>query len=176
MKKLLIVVDYQNDFVDGALGFDGAELLDGPICAKIEAYRAEGAEVVCTLDTHAAAPEYLETSEGRNLPVPHCERGTHGWQLYGRTAELLEGARRFEKPSFGCTDLIAFLQKGAYDQVELCGLVSNICVVSNAIIAKAALPEARVVVDSACTASFDAEANEAALKVMESVQISVLRD
>ncbi len=175
MKKLLIVVDYQNDFVDGALGFDGAENLDQAICAKIEAYRAEGADVVCTLDTHGAPKEYLATSEGRNLPVPHCERGTHGWQLYGRTAELLEGARRFEKPAFGCTDLIGFLREGAYDQVELCGLVSNICVISNAVIAKAALPEAQVIVDSACTSCFDPVANEEALRVMEGVQVTVLR-
>ena len=175
MKKLLIVVDYQNDFVSGALGFEGADALDEPICAKIEAYRSEGADVVYTLDTHGTSEEYLATSEGRNLPVPHCERGSHGWQLFGRTAELLEGARCFEKPAFGCVDLIPFLREGAYDQVELCGLVSNICVISNAVIAKAALPESQVIVDAACTSCFDAVANEEALRVMEGVQITVLR-
>ena len=99
MKRLLIVVDYQKDFVDGALGFPGAEALDGPIAEKIAAYRAAGDDVAFTLDTHG--PGYAGTQEGKKLPVPHCIKGEPGWRLYGRTAGLLQsGDPVFEKPAF----------------------------------------------------------------------------
>ena len=104
MKRLLIVVDYQKDFVDGALGFPGAEALDGPIAEKIAAYRAAGDDVAFTLDTHG--PGYAGTQEGKKLPVPHCIKGEPGWRLYGRTAGLLQsGDPVFEKPAFPSLDL-----------------------------------------------------------------------
>ncbi|ARP50148.1 MULTISPECIES: cysteine hydrolase family protein [Caproicibacterium] len=174
MKRLFIVVDFQNDFVTGTLGFPGAEQLEAPICQKIEAYRTAGQDVIYTMDTHTDS--YLQTAEGYALPIVHCVKGTPGWELYGRTAKLLQGCRRFEKPCFGCADLIPFLQEKQYDEVELGGLVSNICVLSNAVLAKAALPEATVFVDASCTAAADARQNVEALHCMEGMQIHIVGD
>ena len=172
MKRLLIVVDYQKDFVDGALGFPGAEALDEPIAEKITAYRAAGDDVAFTLDTHG--PGYAGTQEGKKLPVPHCIKGEPGWRLYGRTAGLLQsGDPVFEKPAFPSLDLGEWLSGRDYGAVELCGLVSNICVISNAVLAKAACPEVPVIVDAACTASFDDSLNEKALDVLEGLQVQV---
>lgn len=169
MKKILIVVDYQNDFVNGALGFEGAERLDEAICRKIDEYAEH--EVVHTMDTHGE--DYLDTYEGKNLPVPHCVKGTEGHRNYGMTARKLEGTRAFLKSSFGSLELGEYLKNGGYDTVELCGLVSNICVLSNAVIARAALPDAEIIVDPACTASADAELNAAALAVLKGIQVTV---
>lgn len=173
MKKLLIVVDYQKDFVDGALGFPGAALLETAICRKIESCRKAGADVCFTFDTHT--DRYLETQEGTNLPVPHCLRGSSGWELYGKAAVLLKaGDRTFEKPTFGSLELAEFLKGKDYGEIELVGLVSNICVLSNAVLAKTALPEARIMVDASCTASFDADLNEKALDVMAGLQMEII--
>ena len=173
MKKLLIVVDYQNDFINGSLGFEGAEKLAPVIAEKINAYHEDG-EVAFTLDTHDE--NYLSTSEGKNLPVLHCIRYTDGHKLFPSIEKLkLDRDRSFEKPTFGSAELFDFLRNSEYDRIELCGLVTDICVVSNAIIAKAALPEAEIIVDSKAVDSFDKTKHEAALAVMESVQIKVLR-
>lgn len=172
MKKLLVVVDYQNDFVNGSLGFPGAEALEETICEKIRAYQKAGNDVVCTLDTHGE--DYSETQEGHKLPIPHCLRGTQGWELYGKTAELLKDCRKFEKPVFGSARLFEFLRETPYSSIELCGLVSNICVISNAVLARTAQPEAEIVVDAACTASNDPALNEAVLRVLEGLQVTVL--
>lgn len=173
MKKLLLVVDFQKDFVDGALGFPTAHLLEEPICEKLRGYIEEGADVAFTFDTHGE--DYGETQEGRRLPIPHCIKGSDGWQLYGRTAAFCtEHIPCFEKPSFGSAELMAFVRQGGYDTVELCGLVSNICILSNAVLVKAALPEARIFVDAGCTDSFDPVLHEKALDVMEGLQIDVI--
>ncbi len=172
MNKLLIVVDYQNDFVDGSLGFPMAVGLHDKICEKITAYKADGQQVVFTLDTHEQ--DYDKTQEGRNLPVMHCIRGTYGHDLYGRVQRLSEGCRKFEKGTFGSDLLFSFLQADTFKSIELVGLVSNICVISNAILAKTALPEAQIIVDAACTASFDPVLNEKTLDVMEGLQIKVV--
>lgn len=172
MKKLLIVVDFQNDFVDGALGFPGAEKLEGPICEKIAEYRANGWDIAFTFDTHGE--DYLETQEGRKLPIPHCVKGSKGWELYGMVSQYdTERAHRFLKPTFGAGELSLFAAGGGYEEVELCGLVSNICVLANAILVKTALPEARIRVDARCTDSFDKTLHEKALDVMEGIQIEV---
>lgn len=182
MKRLLIVVDYQNDFVDGALGFPGAEKLEGPIAKKIEEYREAGDQVVFTLDTHLK--DYLETQEGKNLPVPHCIEGTPGHNLYGRIAALASPTDEvFRKVTFGSEELFDWLRtarraagevnRQPFASIELVGLVSNICVVSNAVLAKTACPEVPVIVDAACTASFDPHLNDAVLDVLEGLQISV---
>ncbi len=183
MKRLLIVVDYQNDFVDGALGFPGAEKLEAPIAAKIAEYRANSDEVVFTLDTHGA--DYLSTQEGANLPVAHCVEGTTGHKLYGAVANsVMAGDAVFAKPAFGSAELFEWLRSAqqaadgagapAFASIELVGLVSNICVISNAVLAKTACPEIPVIVDAACTASFDNKLNSAALDVMEGLQIKVV--
>ena len=171
--KALVVVDYQIDFVNGALGFAGAELLDAPIVEKINECRKNGGKVIFTFDTHTE--DYLNTAEGRKLPVPHCIKGTEGHKLYGKVAECVRPEDTvIEKPSFGSLELIKVLQEGGFDEVELCGLVTDICVVSNAVIAKAALPEARVVVDGNACASFDKDKHNAALEVMKSVHVDVI--
>ena len=173
MKKCLIVVDYQNDFVTGSLGFKEAEALDARIAAKIETYRKNGGEIIFTLDTHAG--NYLETREGRSLPVPHCIAGTKGHGLFGEVAaRALESDKRFLKPAFGSGELYEFLKAREYESVELCGVVSNICVISNAVLAKTALPETPVLVDAACVASNDPALGKAALDVMASLQIQII--
>ncbi|MCI1944430.1 cysteine hydrolase family protein [Clostridium luticellarii] len=173
MKRILVVVDYQKDFVDGSLGFDKAVALEDKIEQKIKEYRGNGCEVVYTFDTHE--DNYLYTQEGRNLPVQHCIVNTEGWNLYGKIAKLCdESSRCFEKPTFGSIELAEFLKKNGYDSVELVGVVSNICVISNAVLAKAALPEAEIIVDASCTASNDDSLNEKAFDVMEGMQIKVI--
>lgn len=169
MKKLLIVVDYQNDFVSGALGFAGAETLEKGILEKIRKY--ENDEIVYTLDTHS--DDYLKTQEGRNLPVEHCIKGTRGFELYGELGDALRGKRVFEKPTFGSGELYEYLKGKDYSVIELCGLVSNICVISNAVLAKTACPEAEIVINSKLTASFDEGLNEAAMAVMRGLQMRV---
>ncbi len=170
MKKLLIVVDYQNDFVTGSLGFDGAEKLDYKIANKILEYK--DAEIVYTLDTHSG--NYLSTKEGTSLPVPHCIKGTDGHSLYGKTGNLLKDKRCFEKNTFPSLELANYLKDNNYDVIELCGLVSNICVLSNAVMAKSACPEAEIIVDSSLTDSADNDLHQKALDVMKGLFITVL--
>ena len=175
MKKALIVVDYQNDFVDGALGFPGAEKLDAGIAAKIREYGP--GHVIFTRDTHFE--NYLDTREGKILPVVHCIKGTPGWELYGETAEACAelNAPVIDKLVFGMdvTDpaTAAVLPEEA-DEIELVGLVSNICVVSNACVLQAKYPEARIIVDASLTASFDPVLNEKVLDVLEGFQVKVI--
>lgn len=172
MRKALIVVDYQNDFVGGSLGFPGAASLEGPICEKIRQYRQRGDDVIFTYDTHGE--DYLHTREGQNLPIVHCVKDTDGWQLYGEVNALRdENTPCFYKPSFGSMELAEYLMCRRYEELELVGLVSNICVISNAVLAKAALPECRVRVDAGCTLGPDAALHERALDVMEGLQIEV---
>ena len=183
MKRLLVVVDYQNDFVDGALGFEGAELLDKLIAEKISEYRAAGDVIAFTYDTHHR--DYLDTQEGRNLPVPHCIEGTEGHKLYGEVAMVARDAdEAFYKPTFGSSELFLRLDKAQkiaaslgrepFESIELVGLVSNMCVLSNAVIARTACPNVPIIVDAACTASPDPDMNEKALDIMEGLQISVI--
>lgn len=171
--KALVVVDYQVDFVNGALGFPGAEKLEPLILAKIEECRKSGGQVIFTLDTHGE--NYLDTAEGKKLPVPHCIKGTPGHALYGKTAGAVTPEDIvIEKPAFGSLELADLLRHISPEEVELCGLVTDICVISNAVIAKAALPESRVVVDSSACATADRSAHERALAVMRGVQIDVI--
>ena len=159
MKKALIVVDYQKDFVDGALGFEKAVQLEQAICRKIEQAREQGEEILFTFDTHG--DDYLQTQEGRNLPIEHCKKGSDGWQLYGKVEQLrCPEDRCFDKPCFGSWELGEYAREQQFDVIELCGVVSNICVLSNAVLLKAALPEARLIVDARCTASNDDGMNE----------------
>lgn len=173
MKKALIIVDYQNDFVSGSLGFPGAAALEEPICRKAGEYLQNEDDILFTFDTHGA--DYLSTEEGKNLPVEHCLKGGDGWILYGKVAEYCgPDSVCFEKPTFPSFELGEYLRKQGYDMVELVGLVSNICVLSNAVIAKAALPGAHIVVDAACTAGADPILHEKALDVLEGLHVEVL--
>lgn len=173
MKRILVVVDYQKDFVSGSLGFEKAVALEKAIEQKIELYKQKGDEVLFTFDTHL--DNYMETQEGKNLPVPHCVKNTDGWNLYGKIADYCDrDTKCFEKPTFGSMELAEYLKKNRYDSVELVGVVSNICVISNAVLAKAALPEAEIIVDASCTASNDDSLNQKALDVMTGMQIKVI--
>lgn len=178
MKKLLIVVDYQNDFVSGSLGFDGAEKLEGPIGEKIESYHALGddGQVIFTMDTHDR--HYMDTQEGKHLPVEHCMEGEDGWQLYGSIAKLKDQRDLvFSKPTFGSYELCEYLRKhkDEYESIEFVGVVTNICVISNIALAKAAIPNVPISVDSSCVGSNDPKLQEAALAVMESIHVEVKR-
>mgnify|MGYP001087793069 FL=1 len=174
MKKILVVVDYQNDFVNGALGFEGAEKLDEGIAKKIREYGENN--VFFTRDTHAE--DYLQTREGRNLPVKHCVKDSNGWEVYGKTKVALDevGAVGFDKESFGLsiTHEIANKLPKSVDEVELVGLVSNICVLSNAVIFQTYYPSATIIVDASLTASFDPSLNQKTLDVMEGLQVKVI--
>ena len=175
MNRYLFVIDYQNDFVDGALGFPGAELLDEKIAAKVRAY-GKG-HVLFTRDTHFE--NYLTTREGRNLPVEHCIKGSHGWEVYGETAKALAevDAPAIDKLVFGMDvsdPAIAAVLPASADEIELVGLVSNICVVSNAVVLQSKYPEATILVDAACTDSFDKSLHEKVLDVLSGFQVKVI--
>ena len=169
------MIDYQNDFVDGALGFPGAEKLDEKIAAKVRAYGKD--HVLFTRDTHFE--NYLDTREGKNLPVKHCIKDSFGWQVYGETAKALEEveAKAIDKLVFGMdvTDpaTAAVLPESA-DEIELVGLVSNICVVSNAVVLQSKYPEATITVDASCTDSFDKNLHEKVLDVLAGFQVKVI--
>ena len=169
--KLLIVIDMQNDFIDGALGNAEAVKIVPAVADKLAARRSEGWKVLFTRDTHGA--DYLDTQEGRRLSVPHCIWGTEGWQI---TSSLEVGeAALVDKPTFGSLDLAeAAANLGEPEEIELVGLCTDICVISNAMILKARFPEARVLVDAACCAGVTPESHENALKAMGVCQVDVI--
>ena len=166
MKKTLIVVDMQNDFIDMALGTPEAVAILPAVKAKIATYAAAGHEILYTRDTHEE--NYLDTPEGRKLPVKHCIRGTAGWQI--ADGLYREGCRIIDKPNFGWPHW----QEEALEDVELIGLCTDICVVSNALIIKASFPDAKVSVDPACCAGVTPETHDAALTTMKMCQIDIL--
>lgn len=169
--KCLVVIDVQNDFVTGSLGTAEAVEMLPRLLEKMRSF--EGA-ILMTQDTHGA--DYLSTQEGRMLPVEHCIEGTEGWRFPAEVEALREsrGARVYEKPTFGSTRLVSELKRlydGAeLESVELVGLCTDICVISNALMIKAAMPELPVYVDPACCAGVTPEKHEAALEVMRSCQ------
>lgn len=165
MKKTLIVVDMQKDFIDGSLGTKEAVAIVDNVKKKIAEYQAKGDEIIFTRDTHQ--PDYLNTNEGRHLPVEHCIEGTDGWKI----AEGLEvsGAIYIDKPSFGYMKWDAY----ALEEVEIVGLCTDICVVSNALIIKATYPEIKVTVDASCCAGVTPESHAAALTTMKMCQVEV---
>lgn len=173
MKKLLIVVDYQNDFVTGSLGFPKAEKLEAQIAEKIRTYRQNGDEIAFTMDTHTN--DYENTQEGKMLPVSHCIEGSPGWELYGEIKDLrLNTDACFYKPAFGSAELFEYLKDKQYDSVELAGLVSNICVISNAVLVKTALPNTPVYIDANAVGSNDSALHQKALDIMENLQCIIL--
>ena len=169
--KCLVVIDVQNDFVTGSLGTAEAVEMLPRLLEKMGSF--EGA-ILMTQDTHGA--DYLSTQEGRMLPVEHCIEGTAGWRFPAEVEALREsrGARVYEKPTFGSTRLVSELKRlydgGELESVELVGLCTDICVISNALMIKAAMPELPVYVDPACCAGVTPEKHEAALEVMRSCQ------
>lgn len=169
--RVLVIVDMQNDFIDGALGTVEARAILPALQKKLEEYRRAGDTVLFTRDTHTA--EYLSTQEGKNLPVSHCIRGTEGWQIHPSLDTA--NCRIFDKPAFGSVELgryIASLPR--LEQVELAGVCTDICVISNAMLIKAFEPEVPVYVDGRCCAGVTPESHRRALEAMAVCQIHVL--
>ncbi|MCI5649288.1 MAG: cysteine hydrolase family protein [Fusicatenibacter sp.] len=168
--KLLVVVDMQNDFIDGALGTKEAVSIVDRVKEKLSSYQNVKDCVVFTRDTHRT--DYLNTQEGKNLPVEHCIIGTDGWQI---TPELCtQAARIIDKPTFGSMELASYIQEQKdLESVELVGLCTDICVISNALLIKAAVPEIPVIVDAACCAGVTPESHQNALSAMEMCQIQI---
>ena len=175
-KNILIVVDMQKDFIDGALGTREAQAIVDSAVARVRACREAGWTVIATLDTHGE--NYLDTAEGKKLPVTHCVKGTEGWRLNPAIAEALGDAMLVEKPTFGSVKLPGIVAElaGEADRlsIELIGLCTDICVVSNALLLKAHFPEAAIAVNAACCAGVTPEKHEAALETMRSCQIDVI--
>ena len=170
MKKLLIVIDMQNDFITGSLGSPEAQRILHRVKAKIDEYRNGGHEIIFTRDTHQ--DDYLTTQEGRFLPVAHCVEGTDGHRI---SSELCStGCEILDKPNFGSLELARRATEGYYDEIELCGLCTDICVVSNALILKAQLPETKISVDARCCAGVTVESHKAALLTMKMCQVYVI--
>ena len=178
--KVLVVVDMQKDFVDGALGSPEAQAIVPNVATKVKEYaEMENGLVVYTRDTHFA--NYMDTREGRYLPVPHCILETEGWEIVPEVLNDQAAAVIFNKDTFGYSAIaeeIGYIVNGELgqeiDSIEVCGLCTDICVVSNALILKASFPDIPFVVDSACCAGVTPEKHEAALEVMRSCQIEVV--
>lgn len=166
--KFLIVVDMQEDFVRGALGSAAAEAIVPRVVEKVKAFDGT---VLFTRDTHGE--DYLHTQEGHKLPVLHCVKDTAGWQIVQELAPYV--AHVVDKPTFGSVELPHILKEyGDVEEVTLCGLCTDICVISNAMLLKAAFPEATVIVDSTCSAGVSEESHRTALAAMRAVQIEIV--
>ncbi len=170
MKNTLIVVDMQNDFIDGSLGTVEAQAIVENVAQKIASYREKGDVIIFTRDTHQE--NYMETNEGKHLPVPHCIEGTAGWEISSALVREKEDLV-IDKPSFGFVDWAQYLPAGI-EEIELIGLCTDICVVSNALILKALFPEANVSVDASCCAGVTPETHLAALSTMKMCQVNIL--
>ena len=176
--KTLIVIDMQKDFIDGSLGTPEAVSVVPNVKAKLAAYRERGDEVIFTRDTHGA--DYLETGEGRQLPVVHCVKGTEGWQI--PVGLDIPECEHIDKPSFGWTKWETVTENGVavprkpFEEIEMIGVCTDICVVSNALILKALYPEIPITVDASCCAGVTPEKHRAALEVLRSCQINVIGD
>ena len=171
MKNILVVVDMQKDFIDGALGTKEAQAIVASVVKVIQSFEGE---VVYTRDTHF--DNYLETQEGKNLPVTHCIKGTAGWQLDEEIAALCtEQTRIFDKTTFGSVDLAAYLKTCVdLEHITLVGLCTDICVISNALLIKANLPEVHMSVMETCCAGVTPESHKNALEAMKMCQIEII--
>lgn len=172
MRKILLVIDMQNDFIDGTLGTpEAVSVVDRVVC-EIKKYPVEN--IIATRDTHGE--DYLKTQEGRNLSVPHCIKGTPGWELNHKIADALRGAVIIDKPTFGSKELAERVAEWAErDQLDITfvGLCTDICVVSNALLIKAFLPETPLRVIANCCAGVTPESHQAALKTMQMCQVQI---
>lgn len=174
MNRILIVVDMQKDFIDGALGTKEAQAI---VPAVLEKIRKHKGIVIFTRDTHGE--NYLSTQEGHNLPVVHCIEGTPGWELQKDIGQLAENRSSmiFNKGTFGSDRLAGYLaelhEKEAIEEIELVGLCTDICVISNAMTIKAFLPEVKLAVDAACCAGVTPESHRNALEVMKMCQVEI---
>lgn len=172
MKKVLLVIDMQKDFIDGSLGSKEATEIVNNVIEKIKTYENEDSLIYYTMDTHN--PNYLETPEGKKLPVEHCIKGTDGWKI---PENILRGHTNiFEKYTFGSKDLFDELKKHESDieSIELIGLCTDICVVSNVMLAKAYFPDMKIMVDEKCCAGVTVESHQKAIDTMKMCQIDII--
>lgn len=171
MKNVLVVVDMQKDFIDGALGTKEAEAIVDNVAEFVKAFDGE---VVFTRDTHFG--NYMETQEGKNLPVPHCIKGTDGWQIDRKLAALKpNGMKLFDKPTFGSVELAEYLKaEKELESITLVGLCTDICVISNALLLKAYMPETPIKVVEKCCAGVTPESHKNALEAMKMCQIQII--
>ena len=176
--KLLIVIDMQNDFLEGALRNEEGIKIIPNVVNKINNYIKNGDTVIATRDTHL--DNYLDTQEGKRLPVVHCIKDTAGWELNKLISEALGNSLKFDKDGFGSLELAAYLSEEYGEEkdleIELVGVCTDICVISNAMLIKAALREARIIVDASCTAGVTAESHNCALNAMRACQIDIIGD
>ena len=170
MNKVLLIIDMQNDFIDGSLGTPEARAVVPRVVARVAAAAADGEALIFTQDTHTAA--YLTTQEGRNLPVEHCIKPSAGWEICPELAAYAAKAVCIEKPSFGSTKLAEAVK--AYDEITLIGLCTDICVISNALLLKAFYPEKHILVDGGCCAGVTPQSHENALAAMKLCQVDIL--
>lgn len=179
MKKLLVVIDYQKDFVDGALGFEKAQTIEEGIYNKVKKCLENEDKVIFTYDTHFE--NYLETREGKNLPIPHCYINTEGHDLYGRIKEFknIKNTFHYNKEAFGIApkDMLKVVADigNDIDEIEFVGVVSNMCVISNVIIFQSQYVNAQITVDGRLCASFDEDLHYKTLDIIESLQVKVIR-
>lgn len=175
MRDILIVVDMQKDFIDGALGTPEAVAIVPNVVEKVRDFKGN---VIFTRDTHFE--NYMDTQEGHNLPVPHCIRGTEGWQICKELQPYAENAPIIDKTTFGSMELGPILQDmyedGAISSITFVGLCTDICVISNVMIAKAFLPEVPILVDAACCAGVTPDSHNTALASMKTCQVQVIND
>lgn len=173
MNKLLVVVDMQNDFIDGTLGTNEAASIVPMVEKKIVQWDGD---IVCTLDTHSE--DYLTTKEGQKLPVVHCVKDSDGWQINDRVCVAVKTSRKdvkvFTKETFGSIELAEYIKRQGYDYIEFIGLCTDICVISNVLITKAMIPEATIVVDAACCAGVTIDSHKNALSAMNACQIDIV--
>ena len=182
--KALIIVDMQNDFIDGALGTPEAQAIVENVVNKMKEHKHTDTIILFTKDTHGE--DYMNTPEGKKLPIPHCIEGTPGWSIAKPIASEFKAAGymtyssntvvngRVLKPTFGSYDLLNILDDIDLDEIELCGVCTDICVISNAIMIKNYFPDVKVTVDASCCAGVTPEKHTAALEVMKSCQIEVI--
>lgn len=173
MKKLLVVVDYQKDFVDGSLGFEKAKGLENRIYNKIKKYKENEDYVLFTYDTHY--DNYFETREGKHLPIKHCINNTDGHELYGRIKDFKNYGDHIKKESFSIdSKILNWLDEDLVDSIEIIGIVTNLCVISNAITFQTLFKNKEITIDASCCASFDDNLHEKALDVMQGLQMNII--
>lgn len=174
MKKLLIVIDMQNDFIDMALGTQEAVAIVPKVKARIKEAVKQGEDIVFTMDTHQA--DYLQTQEGCRLPVEHCIKGTKGWEIHPELDLFACQSKVFEKPTFGSLELAKYVADNQYTHATLIGLCTDICVISNAMVLRAHQPELQLSVDASCCAGVTPASHLNALEAMKMCQVEIITE